>query len=108
MIFNLYAVHRSEKDFEQPFEFNPKRFLDKNGNLLPPGYHKAYLPFSAGRRCCLAESLAKMELFLVISHLIQRYKFLPAPGQPLPSMIGDPGLFLGPKPHQILIEKRDS
>jgi len=106
VIFNLYALHRNPVEWSQPFTFNPSRFLDNNGKLHPPGYHRAYLPFSAGRRICLAESLAKMELFLVITGLIKKYRFVQADNEPLPSMIGVPGLFLGPKAHKVKIEKR--
>lgn len=106
VIFNLYALHRDEREWDEPFTFKPERFLDSEGLPVKPGHHRAYLPFSAGRRGCLAEALAKIELFLVISQMISKYKFIPDPNSPLPSMIGKPGLFLGPEPHKIIIEKR--
>ncbi|XP_066913419.1 steroid 17-alpha-hydroxylase/17,20 lyase-like [Clytia hemisphaerica] len=106
VIFNLYALHRDEKEWPEPLKFDPTRFLDDNGQLLPPGHNRAFLPFSAGRRICLAESLAKLELFLVIAQMIAKFQFLQAPGHPLPSLVGQPGLFLGPKPHKIVIDKR--
>ena len=107
MIFNLYALHRDEKEWPEPFKFDPTRFLEDNGKLVPPGKHRAYMPFSAGRRICLAETLAKVELFLVLAQMISKYRFVQAPGHPLPSMIGQPGLFLGPEAHKIVIEKRE-
>ena len=106
VIFNIYALHRDEKEWDEPLKFKPERFLDSTGKPLQPGHHRAYLPFSAGRRGCLAEALAKIELFLVISQLIAKYRFLPDLSAPLPSMVGVPGLFLGPEPHKIIIEKR--
>lgn len=33
--------------------------------------------FSLGKRVCLGESLARMELFLMFVTLLQRYRFLP-------------------------------
>lgn len=106
VIFNTYALHRSESAWGDPFVFRPERFLDETGKPVGPGFHKSYLPFSAGRRGCLAEALAKLELFLVISQLISKYKFLPDPSAKLPSMTGVPGLFLGPEPHKVIITKR--
>jgi len=108
VIFNLYALHRNEREWPEPFTFDPNRFLTVDGKLVKPGHHRAYLPFSAGRRICLAESLAKIELFLVIAQMISQFRFVQAPGHPLPSMTGVPGLFLGPGAHKIVIEKRSA
>lgn len=106
VIFDIYALHRDEREWDEPWKFQPERFLDETGKLRKPGFHRAYLPFSAGRRGCLAEALAKLELFLVISQLIAKYRFLPDPNGTVPTMKGVPGLFLGPEAHKVLIEKR--
>jgi len=34
------------------------------------------IPFGMGRRQCPGESLAKMELFLILTTLLQKYEFL--------------------------------
>ncbi|KAK0061484.1 cytochrome P450 2J1 [Biomphalaria pfeifferi] len=60
--------------------FNPDRFIDTNGQLKKP---EEFIPYGVGRRVCLGESMAKTELFLYLSSLIQRFLLLPVhPDQP--------------------------
>ena len=72
ILANLYSAHTDPNYWENPFEFNPARFLDKQGHLLKAD---AFIPLSAGPRNCIGESLARMELFLFISILLQRVRF---------------------------------
>ncbi len=66
---NLYAVHHDPRHWEEPEKFNPERFLDASGKLLPKP--ESWMPFSQGRRACLAESLAKPELQLLLAGLFR-------------------------------------
>uniref|UniRef100_A0A8C7Y6J1 Cytochrome P450 2K1-like n=1 Tax=Oryzias sinensis TaxID=183150 RepID=A0A8C7Y6J1_9TELE len=76
----LASVLYDENEWESPHTFNPHHFLTKEGKFVK---RDAFLPFSAGRRACLGESLAKMELFLFFSSLLQRFHFTPPPAKPL-------------------------
>ncbi|KAK3753531.1 hypothetical protein RRG08_016546 [Elysia crispata] len=61
---------------------------------------------AAGRRQCLGESLAKMELFLFSTCLIQKFQLMPAvPGQP-PSRVPEQGLACPPKHFHIRFLER--
>ena len=40
---------------------------------------RRFLPFGAGGRVCLEQSLAKMELFLFLSHLLHQFTFKRCP-----------------------------
>ncbi|XP_060086897.1 cytochrome P450 2K6-like [Heteronotia binoei] len=73
----LYSVLYDESEWEKPFKFYPEHFLDAEGKFVK---RDAFLPFSAGRRVCAGETLAKMELFLFFVSLLQRFTFQPAPG----------------------------
>ncbi|XP_013380043.1 steroid 17-alpha-hydroxylase/17,20 lyase [Lingula anatina] len=76
---NLWGLHHDERYWERPWTFDPSRFLDENGHVLPPDHatRKRLLTFSAGRRVCLGEALAKSRLFLFTSSLLQRFTLQP-------------------------------
>ena len=61
----------------------------------------SYLPFGAGVRVCLGESLAKMELFLFLSWTLQHFTFSVPGGQPLPSLEGKFGVVLQPAKYEV-------
>ncbi|XP_008849657.1 cytochrome P450 2W1 [Nannospalax galili] len=73
----LTSVLLDKTQWETPGQFNPGHFLDADGRFVK---RAAFLPFSTGRRVCVGESLARMELFLLFAGLLQRYCLLPAPG----------------------------
>ncbi|RUS69927.1 hypothetical protein EGW08_022311 [Elysia chlorotica] len=77
---NLWAANHDSKHWPDPWTFNPSRFLDKEGNLLPPGHpiRRRVIAFGAGRRVCLGEALAKHRLFLFASALVKNFRFKPS------------------------------
>ncbi|XP_035296682.1 cytochrome P450 2D27 isoform X2 [Cricetulus griseus] len=82
LIPNLSSVLKDETVWEKPLHFHPEHFLDAQGRFVK---HEAFMPFSAGRRVCLGEPLARMELFLFFTCLLQRFSFSVPDGQPRPS-----------------------
>uniref|UniRef100_A0A2K5EF21 Cytochrome P450 n=1 Tax=Aotus nancymaae TaxID=37293 RepID=A0A2K5EF21_AOTNA len=99
MIFaNLSSVLKDEAIWEKPFCFHPEHFLDAQGRFVKP---EAFLPFSAGRRACLGEPLARMELFLFFTCLLQRFSFSVPAGQPRPSNSPVGGFLVYPSPFQL-------
>ncbi|XP_054350327.1 cytochrome P450 2W1 [Pongo pygmaeus] len=73
----LTSVLLDETQWQTPGQFNPGHFLDTDGHFVK---REAFLPFSAGRRVCVGERLARTELFLLFAGLLQKYRLLPPPG----------------------------
>nr|XP_046270090.1 cytochrome P450 2K1-like [Scatophagus argus] len=101
----LTSVLHDENEWESPNTFNPSHFLDKEGKFIR---RDAFMPFSAGRRVCLGESLAKMELFLFFTSLLQRFRFTPPPGVTEDELDLSPavGFTLTPSPHELCAVSR--
>ncbi|XP_011834132.1 PREDICTED: cytochrome P450 2D17 isoform X2 [Mandrillus leucophaeus] len=95
---NLSSVLKDEAVWEKPFRFHPEHFLDAQGHFVKP---EAFLPFSAGRRACLGEPLARMELFLFFTCLLQRFSFSVPAGQPRPSHQGVFAFLVTPSPYEL-------
>ncbi|XP_029002034.1 cytochrome P450 2J5-like [Betta splendens] len=97
VLTNLSSVLHDESMWETPHSFNPQHFLDQDGKFRK---REAFLPFSAGKRVCLGEQLARMELFLFFTSLLQRFSFSPAPGEQ-PSLEFKLGATRYPKPYHL-------
>nr|XP_034966281.1 cytochrome P450 2K6-like isoform X1 [Zootoca vivipara] len=96
----LSSVLHDESQWEKPHKFYPEHFLNSEGKFLK---RDAFMPFSAGRRACVGETLAKMELFLFFTSLLQRFTFQPPPGTSQEDVDLTPalGLTASPMPHQL-------
>ncbi|KAG9464706.1 hypothetical protein GDO78_019489, partial [Eleutherodactylus coqui] len=85
----LTSVLHGKHHWETPLQFNPNHFLDAEGKFVK---NEAFLPFSTGRRLCLGESLAKMELFIFFTGLLQKFNFTPPHGMEVvnPAVLASP------------------
>ncbi|KAM9385849.1 LOW QUALITY PROTEIN: uncharacterized protein KZ484_007428 [Pholidichthys leucotaenia] len=97
IMVSLYSVLNDESEWETPVSFNPQHFLDQDGNFRR---REAFMPFSAGKRVCLGEQLARMELFLFFTAFLQRFTFTAADGEK-PSLEFKLGATRCPKPFRL-------
>ncbi|XP_029905554.1 cytochrome P450 2J2-like [Myripristis murdjan] len=97
IIPNLTSVLFDKREWETPYTFNPGRFLNEEGKFVK---RAAFIPFSAGKRVCLGENLARMEIFLFFTSFMQWFTFsMPAGMKPVLDYCF--GVTLAPTPYEI-------
>lgn len=103
---NLYGIHMNPKLWDEPDRFDPSRFI-VNDRAQKPDY---FIPFSVGRRMCLGDVLAKMEVFLFLVGLLQKYDLsvheddISCP----PKVKGTIGVSNAPVPFRVALKRRSS
>ena len=94
-------MHNDPDLWKDSEKFIPERFLDERGNFISSNY---IIPFSVGPRHCLGEQLARMEVFIFLVGMVQKFEFLPDPNaDELPSIKdGSNGLAFTPKQYSLV------
>ncbi|GAV09789.1 hypothetical protein RvY_19273 [Ramazzottius varieornatus] len=106
IMVNFLAIFRDPALWDEPSRFMPERFLDKEGKLYEPPF---FMPFSIGKRACIGESLARMEIFLFFSNILQNFNILPCEEFPLPSLEEyTTGISCRPLPYKIRLTTRET
>lgn len=103
VLVNMWAIHHDPKHWDQPEQFKPERFLEPSGKRKTPS---SFLPFGAGPRVCVGESLARIELFLFVSRLLQRFSFSSPSEASLPDLQGRFGVVLQPERYTVTVTPR--
>ncbi|KAI8503032.1 hypothetical protein Bbelb_188530 [Branchiostoma belcheri] len=76
---NIYSAHMDPKYFPEPEVFNPNRFLGDDGKVQKMD---AFNPFSAGRRICIGEQMARNELLIFFTTMMTHFSFKLPEGAP--------------------------
>ncbi|GMR51850.1 hypothetical protein PMAYCL1PPCAC_22045, partial [Pristionchus mayeri] len=74
-------VHTDPSEFERPDFFCPERHLNDEGQFVKD---PRITPFSMGKRSCLGEQLARMEIFVMLTTFVQTCTFSPIGPVPPP------------------------
>ncbi len=72
VVLSPWHLHRHERLWERPDEFDPDRFATENGRAC---LREAYLPFSSGKRVCTGAGFAMAEGVLLLAVLVRRFRF---------------------------------
>ncbi|MDT5350929.1 MAG: hypothetical protein QOH91_4216 [Mycobacterium sp.] len=76
VIIPIHHIHHDPRWWPDPETFDPSRFLATD-RMRP---RSAYLPFGGGRRICIGQSFALMEMVLIAAIMSQRFTFDLVPG----------------------------
>ena len=71
IVLSPWHLHRHERLWERPDEFDPGRYATDNGKTC---LREAYLPFSAGARVCPGAGFAMVEGPLILSRILRDYR----------------------------------
>ncbi|XP_017483681.1 PREDICTED: cytochrome P450 2C7-like [Rhagoletis zephyria] len=72
VLCNIWAVHHDPTIWPDPFRFDPTRFLSDDQKSLIE-YPEGFMPFSLGKRSCVAEPFVRKLLFLYIVSIVQKF-----------------------------------
>lgn len=99
----LQAIHMDPNLWDEPTKFKPTRFINSQGICTKPDY---FLPFGAGRRMCLGDVLARMELHLFFASIMHTFDLRLPEGTELPSLQGHNGITLFPAAYEACFVPR--
>ncbi|XP_045450914.1 farnesoate epoxidase-like [Melitaea cinxia] len=102
ILLAIYDLHNG-RHWKDPQIFRPERFLTKEGNLIQDEW---LMPFGCGRRRCIGEGLARSELFMFLTFLLQTFNLKIPEEDPIPSTEPVDGLSLSAKNFRIIFEPR--
>lgn len=88
VIFSLYWIHHSERNFPRPNEYLPERWAQKeqgrwvqrtaendSGGDVPMGNRNSMLSFSSGARNCVGQPLAMRMIPTLLAVLLRSFEF---------------------------------
>ncbi|CAH1799703.1 unnamed protein product [Owenia fusiformis] len=104
VLVNLWSINRSEELWRNPDQFNPDRFIDKDGDLIRSKMDLVK-PFSYGKRRCSGENLGKLEVFLIFVSLLRSLHISPVQDTKY-SLDAQFGLALKPQDFEVVVTKR--
>jgi cytochrome P450 len=83
VIVSPYTSHRQARFFDAPDTFRPERWDGVDPRKTLRG---TYFPFAGGKRVCIGEHFALMEMQLMLATVLRRYRLEPAYSS-MPAMV---------------------
>jgi cytochrome P450 len=81
VVISPWHLHRHERIWERPDDFDPDRWAGEGREAAREGY----LPFSRGPRVCPGAGFAMLEGVLMLAHLVRAFRFEAVPARvPVP------------------------
>nr|KAF7427056.1 hypothetical protein H0235_006750 [Vespula pensylvanica] len=92
--FIVYGLHHDSKYFEDPYKFDPERFIERGKEINNSG---VYLPFGLGPRICIGNRFALLEMKVLIIHLLARFNLKPCSKTQNPLLFSKKGITISAK-----------
>lgn len=99
-----YSVHFDPTYWNDPEQFLPERFINDAGEYKAP--REGFFAFGSGRRQCLGELLARMELFLFTAAIVQNFDILVPEATVLEDKFGDILGVRSPRDYKLIYKPR--
>lgn len=80
VLLPLFLLHRHPRYWSDPADFQPERFAPEHEAERP---RFAFVPFAAGPRHCIGESLAMYEMLMHLQRVVPRCRLRFVPDRPL-------------------------
>ena len=107
--YNIYNFHMDPDYWGDPKVFRPSRFLMEDSGKFKLEKRERFIPYGFGKRVCMGENLAKAELWLFLTAILQKFTIRLPNSHPVPNPEDDiAGLTRSPQPFHVYIESRDT
>ena len=83
--------------YPEPEQFKPERFI-REGKFTVTD---TFMQFGTGQRMCIGNLLARMELFLFFSNIMNNFEFSMPEGEDIPPLEGMVGSTHAPNPFKL-------
>jgi len=77
LFMNAFAANHDMKYYDNPFFFEPSRYLDDDYKLIPVGEGNHIFTFGAGSRMCAGSHLAMKEMYIALARFLILYEIHP-------------------------------
>ncbi|KAM6912961.1 cytochrome P450 1B1-like [Xenentodon cancila] len=104
VFINQWSVNHDPLKWKDPHVFDPTRFLNENG-ALDRDRTNSVMIFSTGKRRCIGDQIAKVQVFLFTAVLLHQCSFESDPSEPL-SLDCSYGLTLKPLQFRVSTKLR--
>ncbi len=98
-------VMHDPEHFSNPYEFNPDRYLSENNGTWTFNPHPRVIPFGVGKRRCLGEALARVQLYKFFAGIMMNFQVASGQIDPI-SVKPEPGFVQAPCCYKLVFKPR--
>ncbi|XP_039629110.1 cytochrome P450 1A1 [Polypterus senegalus] len=83
IFINQWQINHDPNHWKDPSSFSPERFLEDDGTSINRALAEKVMIFGMGKRRCIGEPIARAEVFLFLTVLLQHLEFYSLPSKPI-------------------------